>query len=148
MNVQVLEFYGLEKQNKWAQLGYESLFFAGFTFLAWAVSALTSIAFLHFTFLLHAQDFSDLCISCFCCIAGDASDQSSICGATARDKVCLACLAGASVCKASEAMSALGHPPSHWVLNVYGMLQQLLLTMEGLHDDVDEPKALSWTPTC
>ena len=35
--VQVLEFYGLEKQNKWAQLGYESLFFAGFTFLAWAV---------------------------------------------------------------------------------------------------------------
>ncbi len=39
--VQVLEFYGLEKQNKWAQLGYESLFFAGFTFLAWAVRALT-----------------------------------------------------------------------------------------------------------
>ena len=37
--MQVLEFYGLEKQNKWAQLGYESLFFAGFTFLAWAVSA-------------------------------------------------------------------------------------------------------------
>ena len=38
--VQVLEFYGLEKQNKWAQLGYESLFFAGFTFLAWAVGVL------------------------------------------------------------------------------------------------------------
>jgi len=35
----VLEFYGLEKQNKWAQLGYESLFFAGFTFLAWAALA-------------------------------------------------------------------------------------------------------------
>lgn len=39
-SVQVLEFYGLEKQNKWAQLGYESLFFAGFTFLAWAVGVL------------------------------------------------------------------------------------------------------------
>ena len=60
MTMQVLEFYGLEKQNKWAQLGYESLFFAGFTFLAWAVSALTSIAFLHFTHLLHAQDFQRL----------------------------------------------------------------------------------------
>ena len=43
-NMQVLEFYGLEKQNKWAQLGYESLFFAGFTFLAWAVSQPASSA--------------------------------------------------------------------------------------------------------
>lgn len=40
MVAQVLEFYGLEKQNKWAQLGYESLFFVGFTILAWAVSYL------------------------------------------------------------------------------------------------------------
>ncbi|KAK9904696.1 hypothetical protein WJX75_000743 [Coccomyxa subellipsoidea] len=38
----VLEFYGLEKQNKWAQLGYESLFFIGFTILAWAALAFVS----------------------------------------------------------------------------------------------------------
>ena len=37
---QVLEFYGLNGKNKWAQLGYESLFFAGFTILAWAVRLL------------------------------------------------------------------------------------------------------------
>ena len=37
---QVLEFYGLDGKNKWAQLGYESLFFLGFTTLAWAVSFL------------------------------------------------------------------------------------------------------------
>lgn len=36
--MQVLEFYGLDGKNKWAQLGYESLFFVGFTFLAWLVS--------------------------------------------------------------------------------------------------------------
>lgn len=41
MALQVLEFYGLEKQNKWAQLGYESLFFVGFTILAWAVRLLS-----------------------------------------------------------------------------------------------------------
>ena len=45
-------------------------------------------------------------------------------------------------------MSALGPPLSHWVLNVYGILQQLLFTIEGLHNHVDEPQALGWTPTC
>ena len=33
----MLEFYGLDGKNKWAQLGYEALFFAAFTILAWAV---------------------------------------------------------------------------------------------------------------
>jgi hypothetical protein len=44
--LQVLEFYGLDGMNKWAQLGYESLFFAAFTIMAWAVRLLTSSALL------------------------------------------------------------------------------------------------------
>lgn len=38
--LQVLEFYGLDGKNKWAQLGYEALFFAAFTLIAWAVRGL------------------------------------------------------------------------------------------------------------
>ena len=34
--VPVLEFYDI-KDSKWASLGYESLFFAGFFFFAWLV---------------------------------------------------------------------------------------------------------------
>ena len=33
--LQALQFYGLASENKWAQLGYESTFFALFFFLAW-----------------------------------------------------------------------------------------------------------------
>lgn len=47
----MLEFYGLEKQNKWAQLGYESLFFIGFTILAWAVRPLHHLLSIAISFL-------------------------------------------------------------------------------------------------
>ena len=33
--LQALQFYGLDHENKWAQLGYEATFFALFFFLAW-----------------------------------------------------------------------------------------------------------------
>ena len=35
VTLQALQFYGLASENKWAQLGYESTFFALFFFLAW-----------------------------------------------------------------------------------------------------------------
>jgi ATP-binding cassette, subfamily G (WHITE), member 2 len=37
--IEVLEFYSLSGVDKWAQLGYESLFFVGFFVLAWAALA-------------------------------------------------------------------------------------------------------------
>jgi hypothetical protein len=33
--MQVLAFYNLQDANKWEMLGYESLFFLAFLFLAW-----------------------------------------------------------------------------------------------------------------
>lgn len=37
---QALQFYGLDHENKWAQLGYEATFFALFFFLAWCAGNL------------------------------------------------------------------------------------------------------------
>ena len=38
--LQALQFYGLDHENKWAQLGYEATFFALFFFLAWCAGDL------------------------------------------------------------------------------------------------------------
>lgn len=37
--VEVLQFYDLRGVNKWVQIGYECIFFAGFYVLAWAALA-------------------------------------------------------------------------------------------------------------
>ena len=42
MPLQVLTNYGLNDTNKWAFLGYESLFFVAFFLLAWA-----ALSFVH-----------------------------------------------------------------------------------------------------
>jgi hypothetical protein len=34
--LQTLEYFSLDGINKWAYVGYESLFFVGFFFAAWA----------------------------------------------------------------------------------------------------------------
>ncbi len=36
VHVQTLEYFSLSGINKWAYVGYESLFFVGFFFAAWA----------------------------------------------------------------------------------------------------------------
>lgn len=91
--LKVLEFYGLEKQNKWAQLGYESLFFAGFTFLAWAVSNLTSLVL-----VASAEDLNNLVAVNFslfdCVILMNALLKRSMCRS-----------AGTGICQAPEEMS-------------------------------------------
>ena len=86
-SAQVLEFYGLEKQNKWAQLGYESLFFIGFTILAWAVSDLHRLVCFPTSSIV---PFSARCLS-----GGSVTILRGL------------CYAGLGICQPSEALDQL-----------------------------------------
>lgn len=59
--LQALQFYGLDHENKWAQLGYEATFFALFFFLAWCAGDLLSLRCVKILSLWRGHSAESLC---------------------------------------------------------------------------------------